>query len=1014
MPCNYSIGPCISGICVSVLTLCGPVVASSKLERDFRDVPASSRQLIGPLLWIHGDESKARIEEMVQKVAEGGNGTFTVESRPHKDWIGPGWWRDLKICAAAARKHGLTMWIFDEEFFPSGLVGGRVPEAYRNKLMVASEAAVAGNTQYSGAGYGTNLIAVIAGRVTPDGVDSDSLADLTSLVRGDTLTWTAPAGEWKVMRFAWRVEPGLIDGASKYCVDWYIRTVYQPHYDHLKADFGSTIKGFFFDEPMFDGDWGTEVIPTLQGMGVDWMKAVVAYKFSLAGPDQAIYRYQYHDAYAEALGRTLYGALQSWCRERGVALTGHFIEHSWQSLSMRYAGGDQFKLQKYCGTGGIDLVNHQLYPGWRSGMGPATDPELVYQTPKLASSIAHVYNMKDDITMCEFFGAYGQEVTYPQMKWLTDWACARGVNYNITHSFNCRAPYDCDCPPFFWMGDLEPRWPLYKVYADYTARLGDMLSGGRHVCPIALLWVGASKLVGNAVVPEDMTTAIQDSCYDCDWLPYELLEKGVEIRDGELRLHGESYKVLIVPPVEVIPHPTLVRVKEFFDKGGIVIGHGFLPSRSATVGKTPDDIAGLVGQIWGEAKPDLNPCRKSAAGGRSYFMPEKPAPEEVYKVLAGDAKVFPVVEVLKGDTNRWLHVLHRVKDEQDIYLVCNQNWQDQPRQFTLRLRSRGYPECWDAMRGEITSVPFKRTEDTLDIDITLQPAESVMIVMNPEMRDLPARLDGSVGPIRTVAISGSAAPARPGAATDTLTGQHWIWYPNSWQNGLAYFRGHMSIPEGRQVRSARYLFASTDEYTTFLNGKQVDANMGREIWRGPTAMDVTDVVVSGDNVFAVEANNSGLIPKANGLIGYCIVELDNGEKIDFRVDLGWKATGTRTDGWQERAFDDSKWGPTIPIYYFGYKGSGETFTGTCELPGSIDLEGARICLEADSIGPEEAASITINGKPAGGFICRPLRADVTRFLKKGTNSVVVTPFAPKGLRLAVYAPPLAPDLRTAQ
>ncbi len=978
-----------------------PAGAVSKLEQEFRNVPASSRQLIGPLLWVHGDESKERIEEMVQKVAEGGNGTFTVESRPHKDWLGPGWWRDLKICAEAAKKHGLTMWIFDEEFFPSGLVGGRVPEAYRNKLMVASEVAASGGAQHTSTGYAKNLIAVIAGRVTPDGVDPDSLVDLSSFVRGDTLIWNAPAGDWKVMRFAWEVKPGLLDGASKDCVDWYIRTVYQPHYDNLRADFGTTVKGFFFDEPMFDGDWGTEVIPVLQEMGVDWMKALVAYKFKLAGPDQTIYKYQYHDAYAEALGRTFYGALQSWCEKRGATLTGHFIEHSWQSLSMRYAGGDQFKLQKYCGTGGIDLVNHQLYPGWRSGMGQTIDPELVYQTPKLASSVAHVYGMKDDITMCEFFGAYGQEVTYPQMKWLTDWAYVKGVNYNVTHSFNCRAPYDCDCPPFFWMGDLEPRWPLYSIYADYTARLSAMLSGGRHVCPIALLWVGVSKTVGNAVVPEDMTIAIQDSLYDCDWLPYELLEEGIEIKNGELKLQKESYRVLIVPPVEVIPFPTLARVKEFFDKGGIVIGHGFLPSKSATVGKTPADITQLVKAIWGDPKPGLNVCKKSTKGGRSYFLAEKPSPEDMHKVLANDAKVYPVVEVLQGDTNRWLHVLHRVKDKQDIYMICNQNWQDQPRQFKLRLRSPGFPECWDAMTGEITSVPFKRTKDAVDVYITLQPAESVMIVMNSEKRDLPARLDGSAKALASVPVTGSAAK-KTEAATDLLTGQHWVWYPNSWQNGLAYFRGHMAIPEGRKVVSAKYLFTSTDEYTTFLNGKKIDTNIGREIWRGPSTMDITDQIVSGDNVFAVEANNSGLIPKANGLIGYCIVELDNGEKIDFRVDTKWKATGTKTDGWQESAFDDSKWGPTITIFYFGYKGTGSTFTGTCELPSSVDLKKSRVCLEADSITSEEAASVTINGKSAGGFIGQPLRLDVTKFLKKGTNSIVFAPFEPKGLRLAVY------------
>ena len=42
---------------------------------------------------------------------------------------------------------------------------------------------------------------------------------------------------------------------------------------------------------------------------VDWKKAYVAYKFELAGEEQAAARYQYLDAFAEAWGRTMYGGM---------------------------------------------------------------------------------------------------------------------------------------------------------------------------------------------------------------------------------------------------------------------------------------------------------------------------------------------------------------------------------------------------------------------------------------------------------------------------------------------------------------------------------------------------------------------------------------------------------------------------------------------------------------------------------------------------------------------------------
>src|SRR5271157_2764749 len=88
-----------------------------ELERRFHELPAEARRLTGPLFWLHGDESRAVLQTELDKVAEGGNGTFTAESRPHRDWLGEGWYRDLAICLEAARKHNLTMWIFDEKWW---------------------------------------------------------------------------------------------------------------------------------------------------------------------------------------------------------------------------------------------------------------------------------------------------------------------------------------------------------------------------------------------------------------------------------------------------------------------------------------------------------------------------------------------------------------------------------------------------------------------------------------------------------------------------------------------------------------------------------------------------------------------------------------------------------------------------------------------------------------------------------------------------------------------------------
>ena len=267
----------------------------ASLEQQFRELPAESRRLCGPLFWLHGDESPERLRMYVGKVAEGGNGCFTAESRPHRDWLGPDWFRDLAICLEAAKQHNLKMWIFDEKWWPSQSVGGKVPPRYAAKRLQAAAVEVEGPTTFEAAGYGgQRYIAAVAGRLTAGNqIEGESLVDLAPHIRDGRLRWQVPAGKWRVMKFTHAEAPPLqqngqlsVDGASKDCVDWFLRTVYQPHYDHFGADFGRTILGFFYDEPETAGDWGTELNAVLAERNVDWKKAFVAYKFALAGQEQ--------------------------------------------------------------------------------------------------------------------------------------------------------------------------------------------------------------------------------------------------------------------------------------------------------------------------------------------------------------------------------------------------------------------------------------------------------------------------------------------------------------------------------------------------------------------------------------------------------------------------------------------------------------------------------------------------------------------------------------------------------
>lgn len=179
-----------------------PTIA--EVEQQFRALPMEAKRLTGPLFWLHGAESRERLEQYVEKVAEGGNGSFTAESRPHNDWLGPRWYQDLAICLDAAKKHNLEMWIFDEKWWPSQMIGGKVPPRYATKVLVAEGVDVEGPKAFEAEGYGgPRHVAALAGKLAADGaVDGESLVDLAPRIREGKLAWQVPPGKWRIMNFS--------------------------------------------------------------------------------------------------------------------------------------------------------------------------------------------------------------------------------------------------------------------------------------------------------------------------------------------------------------------------------------------------------------------------------------------------------------------------------------------------------------------------------------------------------------------------------------------------------------------------------------------------------------------------------------------------------------------------------------------------------------------------------------------------------------------------------------------
>ena len=84
----------------------------SRRNRLLEVLSGKAENYLYPLFWQHGDQKEV-LEEYVEKIKESGCGAFCVESRPHPDFLGEGWWRDLGILLGKAEELGMKVWILE-------------------------------------------------------------------------------------------------------------------------------------------------------------------------------------------------------------------------------------------------------------------------------------------------------------------------------------------------------------------------------------------------------------------------------------------------------------------------------------------------------------------------------------------------------------------------------------------------------------------------------------------------------------------------------------------------------------------------------------------------------------------------------------------------------------------------------------------------------------------------------------------------------------------------------------
>jgi alpha-L-rhamnosidase len=163
-----------------------------------------------------------------------------------------------------------------------------------------------------------------------------------------------------------------------------------------------------------------------------------------------------------------------------------------------------------------------------------------------------------------------------------------------------------------------------------------------------------------------------------------------------------------------------------------------------------------------------------------------------------------------------------------------------------------------------------------------------------------------------------AAQARA-AAPVSLSGAHWIWYPEgdphvSAPAAYRYFRKSFSVASGA-VSDAQLVVTGDDTVDVWLNGKPLAASpRGTDAWKTALYVDLGAAIAAGTNTLAIAAHNTTAGPA--GLVGHVHVVTAAGT-TDLSTDGSWKTSQTAPAGWSDPGFNDASWPASTDLGAYG-------------------------------------------------------------------------------------------------
>jgi len=655
--------------------------SEADLAARFRNPPANRRTLqITHSFPSDENAVNARIEEFSRRgfgglvVSVGGRADYlTSEQR----------WKEFRTGVQAARSRGMTLWIYDERGYPSVTAGGLTLQGHPEWEALGLHCIIRDPNAKDAVSEDLpdgEVVSAMAFPAKTDGLRFEEGIDITDSVRRSRKLRTEDPA--KPLLFAF-VRTVLYERAHATAnlsdtlhypnilmrepVKRFLELTHEA-YARRFTPIGSYFEAVFTDEPSLMSlylrpgspypplPWSDEIPRKFrEAFGYDIATRLPALAADF-GVESTRVRCDFWDLIGRLVSENYFGQIQKWCRNHGIASTGHLLYE--EDLGYHVAlYGNFYECASKLDIPGIDCLTSD----------PAGVPWFI---AKLLGSISCVTGAAKTMseTSDHVQAQKKIQVTAEQIQGTMNKLYVSGINTTTSY--------------YRWAG-LDDQ--TVRSLNERIGRMGTLLEGGRHRCDVAVLYPLESvwarftpqrfqakppKVVRiNRVYRETMQTLFENQ-RDFDIVDSRTLV-GASSAGRALKVRDETYRVLLLPAVSVLPADAIRKIDDFARRGGRVIA----------IGDRPYDVAGSL-----TAKVEL-------------------LPEDQVKSLPAllDKAVDPD---LRAGPQSPIRYRHFERAGRQMYFLIN----DSPRHVTemVRMRASRKPKTWDISTGVVSKTRCSR------------------------------------------------------------------------------------------------------------------------------------------------------------------------------------------------------------------------------------------------------------------------------------------------------------------